>query len=131
MSESNGIAGWKSRRRRANVEGGRMHRHVVKVTPEEEARLLQIAERHRVTVVRLLVESALSEGAETPSERRDQFVELSNLARLVGTVANNINQIARHANTTSEVPSDAAAAITDAKNVIRRVDRLLADMAGR
>jgi hypothetical protein len=132
MSESNsGIAGWKSRRRRANVEGGRMHRHVVKVTPEEEARLLQIAERHRVTVVRLLVESALSEGAETPSERRDQFMELSNLARLVGSVANNINQIARHANTTNEIPSDAAAAITDAKSVIHRVDRLLADMAGR
>jgi hypothetical protein len=131
MSESNGIAGWKSRRRRANVEGGRMHRHVIKVTPEEEARLVRLAERHRVTVARLLVESALSEGGETPSERRNQFLELSNLARLVGTVANNINQIARHANSTSEIPADAAAAITGAKSVIHRVDRFLAGMAGR
>lgn len=131
MSESNGVAGWKSRRRRANVEGGRMHRHVIKVTPEEEARLVQIAEKHRVTVARLLVESALSEGGETPSERRDQFMELSNLARLVGTVANNINQVARHANSTSEIPADAAESITHAKSVIYRVDRLLAAMAGR
>lgn len=108
-----------------------MHRHVIKVTPEEEARLVQIAEKHRVTVARLLVESALSEGGETPSERRDQFMELSNLARLVGTVANNINQVARHANSTSEIPADAAASITHAKSVIYRVDRLLAAMAGR
>jgi hypothetical protein len=131
MSDSNGIAGWKSRRRRANVEGGRMHRHVIKVTPEEEARLVRIAERHRVTVARLLVESALSEGGETPSERRNQFLELSNLARLVGTVANNINQIARQANSTSEIPADAATAIAGAKSVIHRVDRFLAGMVGR
>lgn len=131
MSESHGIAGWKTRRRRANVVGGRMHRHIVKVSPEEEAQLLQIAERHRVTVARLLVESALSEGNEIPSERRDQFLELSNLARLVGTVANNINQVAKHANSTGEVPADAAASITHAKSVIHRVDRYLAEMAGR
>lgn len=131
MSESAGFAGWKTRRRRANVEGGRMHRHVIKVTPEEEAQLLQIAERHRVTVARLLVESALSEGNETPSERRDQFMQLRSMERLVGSVANNINQIAKHANSTGEVPADAAPSITHAKSVIFRLDRFLAEMAGR
>ena len=54
-------------------------------------------------------EAALSEGTENPSERRDQFMQLSTLQRLVGTVANNINQIARHANATGEVPAEAAA----------------------
>jgi hypothetical protein len=134
MSESNagtGLAGWKTRRRRANVDGGRMHRHVVKVTPEEEAQLVMIAERHHVTVARLLIESAVSEAGETPSERRNQFVELSNLARLVGTVANNVNQVARHANSTSEIPADAAASIAHAKSIIHRVDRFLAEMSGR
>ena len=131
MSEGAGIAGWKSRRRRANVQGGRNHRHIVKVSPEEEARLVQLAEKHRVTVARLMVESALSEAGETPSERRNQFMELSNLARLVGTVANNVNQVARHANSTGQIPADAAASIAHAKNVIHRVDRLLAEMAGR
>ena len=41
------------RRRRANVAGGRKHRHAVLVTPEEEALLVQRAEAQRVTVPRL------------------------------------------------------------------------------
>lgn len=131
MSEGNGFAGWKSRRRRANVDGGRMHRHEVKVSPEEEAQLLALAEKHRVTIPRLLIEAALSEGTESPSERRDQFMQLSALQRLVGTVANNINQIAKHANATGEVPAQAAASIAHARGVIIRIDRQLADMAGR
>lgn len=131
MSEGNGFAGWKSRRRRANVDGGRMHRHEVKVSPEEEAQLLALAEKHRVTIPRLLIEAALSEGTENPSERRDQFMQLSALQRLVGTVANNINQIARHANASGEVPAEAAASIAHARAVIIRIDRQLAEMAGR
>ncbi|MEW1920769.1 plasmid mobilization protein [Pseudarthrobacter oxydans] len=131
MSEGNGFAGWKSRRRRANVDGGRMHRHEVKVSPEEEAQLLALAEKHRVTIPRLLIEAALNEDSESPSERRDQFMQLSNLQRLIGSVANNINQIARHANSTGEVPPDATPAIAHARSVIIRIDRMLADMAGR
>ncbi|WP_427019453.1 plasmid mobilization relaxosome protein MobC (plasmid) [Pseudarthrobacter sp. P1] len=131
MTEGNGFAGWKSRRRRANVDGGRMHRHEVKVSPEEEAQLLALAAKHRVTIPRLLIEAALSEGTGNPSERRDQFMQLSTLQRLVGTVANNINQIARHANATGEVPAEAAASIAHARAVIIRIDRQLADMAGR
>lgn len=131
MTEDNGFAGWKSRRRRANVDGGRMHRHEVKVSPEEEAQLLALAEKHRVTIPRLLIEAALNENSESPSERRDQFMQLSTLQRLVGTVANNINQIARHANATGEVPAEAAASIAHARAVIIRIDRQLADMAGR
>lgn len=131
MSEGNGFAGWKSRRRRANVDGGRMHRHEVKVSPANEAQLLALAEKHRVTIPRLLIEAALSEGTENPSERRDQFMQLSALQRLVGTVANNINQIARHANATGQVPAEAAASIAHARAVIVRIDRQLADMAGR
>lgn len=131
MSEGSGFAGWKSRRRRANVEGGRVHRHEVKVSPEEEAQLLILAEKHRVTIPRLLIEAALSEGTETSSERRDQFMQLSTLQRLVGTVANNINQIARHANATGEIPAEAAASIAHARAVIIRIDRQLAEMAGR
>ena len=131
MTEGNGFAGWKSRRRRANVDGGRMHRHEVKVSPEEEAQLLALAEKHRVTIPRLLIEAALNEDSESPSERRDQFMQLSTLQRLIGSVANNINQIARHANSAGEIPPEAAVTIAHAKSVIIRIDRQLADMAGR
>jgi hypothetical protein len=113
------------------VDGGRMHRHEVKVSPEEEAKLLALAEKHRVTIPRLLIAAALSEESESPSERRDQFMQLSALQRLVGAVANNINQSARHATATGQVPAEAAASIAHAKSVIIRIDRQLADLAGR
>jgi hypothetical protein len=58
-------------------------------------------------------------------------MQLSTLQRLVGTVANNINQIARHANATGEVPAEAAASIAHARSVIIRIDQQLAAMAGR
>lgn len=44
-----------ARRRRANVDGGRQHRHEVKVSPEEEGMLLRLAEAQHVTIPRLLV----------------------------------------------------------------------------
>ena len=47
-----------------------------------------------VSVLRLLVESALS-GLETPTERRETVAELFELRRLLATVANNVNQLAR------------------------------------
>ena len=60
------------RRRRANVEGGRHHFHKVKVTPEEEGRLLAMAAAQRVTIPRLLIESAFAQDSGgTLTERRD------------------------------------------------------------
>lgn len=100
------------RRRRANVEGGRQHRHEVKVSPEEEAVLLRLALQHRVTVPRLLVEAAMSMdrvdgGAiETPTQRAEAVQMLFGLRRQLGSMANNVNQIARVANTTGVVPSN-------------------------
>jgi hypothetical protein len=55
-----------------------------------------------VSVPRLLVESALS-GVETSTDRRAMVVELFEVRRLLATVANNVNQLARVANTSGEV----------------------------
>ena len=57
-----------------------------------------------VSVPRLLVESALS-GVETPAERRAWIAGLFELRRLWATVANNVNQLARVANTSGELPA--------------------------
>ena len=48
------------RKRRANVRGGRMFSHRVRVAAEEEAALQGLAVQHGVGVVRLMVEAALS-----------------------------------------------------------------------
>jgi hypothetical protein len=55
-------------------------------------------------VPHLLVESALS-GVETPAERRAWIAGLFELRRLLATVANNVNQLAKVANTSGELPA--------------------------
>lgn len=111
-----------SRRRRANVEGGRQHFHKVKVTPEEEAQLLQLAEAQGVTIPRLLVESALSSTpGETPTERKQVIAELFAVHTLLARVSNNVNQIARHANAGDEFPADAAGTLAYVRKLAFRI----------
>lgn len=119
-----------SRRRRANVEGGRQHFHKVKVTPEEEALLLQLAEAQGVTIPRLLVESALAAGAsETPTERKQVIVELFGVHRLLANVSNNVNQLARHANAGDEFPADAASALAYVRKLAFRINSVVDRLA--
>lgn len=126
------LVGRFSRRRRANVEGGRHHRHVVRVTPAEEAQLLQRAGALRVSVPRLLVESALAErGAQTTSERAEVLTRLFALHRLLSGMARNINQMARATNATGEVQADMAATFAAVRRAAERVDAELEAMNQR
>jgi len=111
-----------ARRRRANVAGGRQHSHEVKVTPEEEALLLVRAEEQRVSIPRLLVESALSPQGETPTQRRELLTELFRLNRLVGSIANNVNQIAKATNATGELQPETSATFAAVRRVSGRID---------
>lgn len=110
------------RRRRANVEGGRRYRHEVRLTAEEEERLVALAERHRVSVPRLLVESALSARGETPTERRNAVEVLFGLHRLLAGISNNVNQVARVANSAGEVPPQAPAVLAAVRRTAEKID---------
>ena len=108
------------RRRRANVEGGRLYKHEVKVSPEEEAALLVRANAQGVTIPRLLVESALAERAgETATERREQLAELFRLHRMLAALGNNLNQIARAANADGTIPVDLRAELVHTMTAVR------------
>ena len=74
----------------------------VTLTEEEQRELRERAAGLGVSVPRLLVESALC-GVETPAERRAWMAELFELRRLLATVANNVNQLAKVANTSGEL----------------------------
>lgn len=76
----------------------------VMLSVEEQRRLRERAGELGVSVPRLMVESALS-GVETPAERRAWIAELFELRRLLATVANNVNQLAKVANTSGELPA--------------------------
>ena len=112
-----------SRQRRANIDGGRQHFHKVGVSPEEEGMLLRLAAAQRVTIPRLLVESALASAAsETPSERRNAMAELFALHRLLANIANNVNQIAKVANATGEVQAELHATLDAVRRTAERID---------
>lgn len=117
-------AGRLGKQRRDNVKGGRQHSHRVKVSPEEEGILVARAAAAHVTVPRLLVESALSDGRETPADRRNLTAELLAIRGLLRAVSNNVNQIAKHANTTGELPATTVATLRAVDDLTGRIDEI-------
>jgi hypothetical protein len=95
--------------------------HKVKVSAEQEARLIERAAARGITVSRLLVESALAGGADAAAARADLAGEMFRLTRLLGRVGLNVNQLAKVANATGTVPPEARHAL-DA--MARASDRL-------
>ena len=92
--------------RRARAVGRRPHTIWVRVSEEEHRWLALRAAAAGLTVPRLLMESvqAASTG-ETISERRTMLMELVGVRRLLANVANNLNQVAKAANSGVSVPA--------------------------
>ena len=112
-----------SRRRARNVPGGRPFKHEVKVSEVEEAKLVVAAAQHRVTIPRLLVMSALERSDEiTAADKRELLVELFRINRLLGNMANNVNQIAKVANSTRELPPQTDVVLSAAWSTLHRID---------
>ncbi len=131
MTEAMPRARARQRQRRANVPGGRRHYHRVGVTPEEEALLLQRATAARVTIPRLLVESALAEQGETATDRANHLTELFHVRRLLAAVSNNLNQIARATNATGEIQAELDETLRAVQTVSARVGATLREAEGQ
>ncbi|UEJ84631.1 MobC family plasmid mobilization relaxosome protein (plasmid) [Brachybacterium halotolerans subsp. kimchii] len=130
MADSESRRALFSRRRRANVEGGRQHFHKVRVSPEEEGTLKRLALEQNVTIPRFLVEAALSvEQGETPTERKQAIAELFKLHRLLAAISNNVNQIARATNATGEVQDEMRATLDAARRTAARIDTTIDEMS--
>lgn len=120
------------RRRQANATGGRPVSHRVNVTAAEEGMLVRLAEAQHVTVARLLVESALaSEAPVTSTQQRAAMAELFAVHRLLGNIANNVNQIAKVANTTGEIQGSLPATMDAVRRTARRIDEILDEVDPR
>ncbi|GIG28064.1 plasmid mobilization protein [Cellulomonas marina] len=129
MSESTPTLRGFGRRRRANAPGGRAHKHEVKVTAEEEAQLLALAAAQGVTIPRLLVEAALAGPArETSTERRNAFVNLFAIRRLLAAVSNNVNQMAKATNATGQVQAEMTATLAAVRRSAMRLDETMRRM---
>ena len=129
MADSESRRALFSRRRRANVDGGRQHFHKVGVSPEEEGALVRLAAEQGVTVPRLLVEAALSlDERETPTERKQAVAELFKLHRLLAAISNNVNQIARATNASGEIQDEMRATLDAVRRTAARVDEAVDGM---
>jgi hypothetical protein len=114
------------RARRGRQDVPRRAEIKVKLSEAERVELRRRASDLGVSVPRLLVESALGDRAETATEHRREVAELFEVRRLLATVANNVNQLARVANTSGEVGAERKldAAVEEVHEVIIGLRRL-------
>ena len=91
----------------------------VRLSEAEHRELRQLAATLGVSVPRLMVEAAL-DGRQTPTERRNEIAALFEIRRLLATVANNVNQLARSANIAGQVSEQARL-----KRTLGEVDELV------
>ena len=95
----------------------------VKLTEEEQQQLRARAAALGVSVPRLMVESALGGATGMVPDRQVEVAELFEVRRVLATVANNVNQLARLANTTGELGMQGRLedALADVEEVVGRV----------
>jgi len=88
--------------RRAFAPERRARRFEMVMSEQDHARIKAIANERGVSMARLLQESALSESYER-RERLAVIATLNRQERLLGNMANNLNQLAHHANMAQQV----------------------------
>ncbi len=118
-----------ARRRQANVAGGRKRRQEVLLTQTESEELRRLADAQKVSVPRLLIESALSATGETSTQRRAAMSELLAIRRVLAGVANNVNQIARVANTEERVSGELRATLGELDARMQMLDETIDELA--
>jgi mobilisation protein len=104
------------------------------VTEEEEGKLLALALQYRVSVAKLLVDSALAGGAEVAvanaSVRHEVIVQMFATHRLLAGIANNVNQMAKATNATGEVQEAMVVTLSKVREVAERISSFI-DELGR
>lgn len=111
------------RRRRANSEEGRSKVYKVSASPSEVGLLTRLAAEQGVSVQRLMVEAVVAnERGHTSTEQRELVAELFRAVRYLSAISNNVNQIAKTANSTGAIPADAAVTLRRVREVAERLE---------
>ena len=114
-----GLEGVVGRERRENADARRSRSVQVKVTPEELLQLKARAKVKRVSVPRLLFESAMNVTIQMDSDRWEAAERLLAMARDLQGVSTNVNQLAKFANTEGVFPVEAEAAVVEVRVLTR------------
>src|SRR5699024_5270796 len=108
----------------------RSGRYVVKVNDEEQAALLRLAAHQNVTVQRVLVESALrTDTSVSRAVIQELITKLFVLSQQISAVGVNLNQIAKVANASGEVPDDLGNVFQGLKQLYFKTEQAIDDVA--
>ena len=117
---------WSSRR---SIEGEPV-RVKVSMSETERAQLLALEQRTGMSPSALMVEAVFGSADPVAIQlRQSQLSELLQMRRLMATIANNVNQIARHANSTGELLPEATETVRQAREfgeeVLAKIEELI------
>jgi uncharacterized protein (DUF1778 family) len=95
------------------VPGGRKRQVSLCLTDDEYADLRRRADRAQVSVPRYLIEAALSGSASSAAEQRQLRRDVERTQLVLAGLANNVNQLAKWANTNRVLPDSFESALGD------------------
>ena len=110
------------------ANGQRRHRIQVNVTAEQAQLLRMRADNLGLSMSRVLVDSAfkpVESGEIDAAALRESVVLLREYRRKLEGMATNLNQVAKHANTVSQVPADFGAVVEAVNQLVDEVNDLL------
>lgn len=118
---------WKSRRKR--IEGKTQYVRV-SMSESERAQLMVLEQQTGLSPSALMVEAVFGSADPVAVQlRRNQLAELIQMRHQMATIANNVNQIARHANSTGEVLPETAETLREARRfgdeVLTKIEELI------
>ena len=118
---------WKSRRKR--IEGKTQYVRV-SMSESERAQLMVLEQQTGLSPSALMVEAVFGSADPVAVQlRRNQLAELIQMRHQMATIANNVNQIARHANSTGEVLPETAETLREARRfgdeVLAKIEELI------
>jgi uncharacterized protein (DUF1778 family) len=107
--------------------GGRQGRLNVRLTEEEECQIRLRADRCGLSAQRFLIEAAMSGTAAEAAERRRAQRNAERARLVLASISNNVNQLAKWANTNNALPDTFADTLDD----IRRATIAVAETTER
>ena len=112
-------------------EQRRTKKYEVSVSPAEDAHLRARAEVLGVTVPRLLFESAMNAQVRTDTEWKLVGAELFRVSRLLKSVSDNMNQLARFANAEGRFPVEAGDVYAEYRRLVPKLEATIDRLAGQ